>query len=90
MATTNKQLREWLSRFPDDTNIEVITTSECAGHWDSYVSVHHEDLILPNVTMSTLKGWESFDNVCFDVEYDYNEGVATGVKQITLGKAHND
>lgn len=88
--TTNKELREWLSRFPDDTLIEVITTAECAGHWDSYISDHHEDLILPDVTMATLKGWESFDNVCFDVKYDYDKEVTTDVKQITFGKAHND
>lgn len=88
--TTNLQLREWLSRFPDDTEITVLTSEERAGYWDSYISVHHEDLTLPDITMDTLKGYEDFEHVCFDVVYDYDKEVATGVRQITLGKAHDD
>jgi hypothetical protein len=28
---TNKELQEWLKQFPDDANIEVITTMEMGG-----------------------------------------------------------
>ena len=90
MATTNKQLREWLTRFPDDTPIIILTSEESRGGYYTDVSVAHESPELPDVTMSTLKSWSEFKHVCVDVEYDYNAGIATGVKQITLGKAHDD
>lgn len=90
MTTTNIQLRNWLARLPDDTPISVITTRECAGHWNSYIDDSHEELDLPDVTMQTLKGWEDFPNVCIDVEYDYDKELAVGIRSITLGKAHND
>jgi hypothetical protein len=88
--TTNKQLREWLARFPDDTLIEVITTDESPGYRGYYLSDTHEQLILPDVDMSTLTSWDDFANVVFDIKYDYDSGCVTDVHAITLGKAHND
>ena len=88
--TTNKQLREWLSRFPDDTPITVLTSEESRGGYYTDISVYHESPELPDVTMDTLKSWSEFKNVCIDVVYDYDKEVATGVRSITLGKAHDD
>ena len=88
--TTNKQLQEWLKRFPDDTIIEVLTSDESRGSYYDYVSVSHETPTLPDVTMESLKSWEDFTHVVFDVVYNYADEVATGVRSITLGKAHND
>lgn len=88
--TTNKQLQEWLSRFPDAAEIIVLTSEECKGHWDSYIDVCKDDLKLPDVTMGTLKGYDDFENVVFDVKYDYDKEIVTEVRSIQLGKAHND
>lgn len=90
MTTTNKQLQDWLKRFPDDALIEVITSEEYSSGWSEYISVYHEDLELPDVTMSDLTSWGDFGHVSFDVKYDYDKGGCTDVKSITLGKAHND
>lgn len=88
--TTNKQLREWLTRFDDDALISVITTRECKGHWDSYIEDSHEELILPDVQIADLNWSSEFDNVVFDIQYDYEQPCCTIVNRITLGKAHND
>lgn len=87
---TNKQLQQWLSRFPDDTEINVVTTKEWKGGYYSSIDAYTDSVELPDVDMSTLKGWYDFPNVVFDVNYDYDKECCTGVKSITLGKAHND
>ena len=88
--TTNKQLQEWLVRFPDDALIEVIKTYEYTGSWDSNVTAHHEDLELPDVQTEQLYWTDNFANVSFEISYNYDAAKTEGVNIITLGKAHND
>jgi hypothetical protein len=90
LMTTNKQLQEWLKRFPDDALIEVVTSEESKGHWESYIEASHEDLILPDIQVENLTWSQDFDNVVFDFNYDHEQPGKTIVKTITLGKAHYD
>lgn len=89
-VTTNKQLQNWLARFPDDVPISVVTSKECAGHWHSYIEAYHEELVLPDVQIADLNWSSDYQNVVFDIDFDYEQPCCTTVKSITLGKAHND
>jgi hypothetical protein len=47
---TNKELQEWLKQFPDDANIEVITTTEMGG-WEGGSLVFESNLELGDVDL---------------------------------------
>jgi len=83
MPTTNKQLREWLAQFPDDALIEVITTEETRGHYESYTMVSEVDF-----ECEPVKGLKSYaDGKTFEVEakYDFKTDTST-IKTIRLGR----
>ena len=88
--TTNKQLQEWLKRFPDDAEIKVLTSEDNSRHYSYIIDVYVGDIELPDVQMKELKWSTEFKNVVFDIEYDTDKQEASNVKSITLGKHHND
>lgn len=84
--TTNKQLREWLSRFDDDAEISVVVGSRGYGYsGDTYYTTSLElpDVLPENISWSN----SDFDTVEFtDIQYDYDQPCCTIVKEILLGK----
>lgn len=88
--TTNKQLREWLSRFPDDALINVITSEESYFCYQTNVAASVQPMQLPDVQIEQLTWQDEFSTVQFDVTYDYDKECNDGVKSITLGRHHND
>lgn len=87
---TNKQLQEWLKRFPDDATINVLTSEDNSRNYSYIIDVTVEDIELPDVQMNELKWSTEFKNVVFDIVYDSDKEETTNVKSITLGKHHND
>ena len=58
MATTIKELKEWLNRFPADTIIEV-GIQQRAGNYEDYGAVNFES---PKLTDEDIgDGWEFTD-----------------------------
>lgn len=65
---TRKETQVWLDQFPEDAVIEVITTHESRGGWDSYISVYRETL---DLTEKVDPEFSTFAKT-FEVEREYN------------------
>lgn len=88
--TTNKQLQDWLKQFPDNVEIKVVSAEEVTRGYSSYANNYTVDMELPTIEMEDLTWASDFENVQFDVIYDYDEGKCVGLRSITLGKNHNE
>jgi hypothetical protein len=73
--TTRKELQEWLNQFPEDTEIEVITTHEGYGGWESYTSVYENSL---DLTEPVDPEFGTFGKT-FEIERDYKTKVVTRI-----------
>lgn len=63
--TTRKELQAWLDQFPEDAEIEVITTHEDSRGYESYTSVYETDMILQDLPEDFIS-W--FESATFEVE----------------------
>jgi hypothetical protein len=89
MPTTNKQLQEWLKRFPDDCTIDVVLAKERHHGYYQGHDIYETELVLPDTKQEDLKWSNStFDTLEFaDLHYEYDNPSATRVKRIILGRS---
>ena len=74
MSTTNRQLQEWLKQFPDNANIEVITTEINSG-WEGGHSAYEVDLELKRVEFPDFSRFYSQETFELEGWRDANDKV---------------